>query len=176
MRVVVRTTGDPAAFIATARSIVRDLDPALPIFGELTAEQAIARSLQRRATYSWMAAVFAGLALVLALGGAYGVSSYLVTQRTREIGIRLAIGAATGDIIRSVLAKGLLTATAGVALGIAAMLLLGGRLSDLLFGVSPRDPLVLGMCVTVLVLAALAANWIPARRAARTDAMVTLRS
>jgi predicted permease len=175
MYMVVRTTGDPAAFTPTARAIVKDLDPTLPLFRDQTAEAMLATSLQRRATYSWMAAVFAGLALVLALGGAYGVSSYLVTQRTREIGIRLAIGARTADIVRSVLAKGLAAAALGIVLGVVGIVSVAGLLTEVLFGVSPRDPVILGGSALALVLAAAVANWLPARRAARTDAMISLR-
>ena len=176
MAVIVRTAGDPVALMPTARAIVRELDPTLPVFQDQTVDAMLNESLRTRAGYSWMAAVFAALALVLALGGAYGVGSYLVTQRTREIGIRLAIGARAGDIVRTMLARGLTAAAAGITLGLVAMAALAGLLGELLFGVSARDPIVLGGSAAVLIAAALAANWLPARRAARTDAMISLRS
>ena len=104
----------------------------------------LADSMRTRATYSWMLAVFAGLALVLALGGAYGVTSYLVTQRTREIGIRMAMGARSRDIVRSVLQGSLVAIGIGVAVGLAARRSHSpGCSRDILFGVSPRDPAVL---------------------------------
>ena len=101
-------------------------------------EEALQRSLMVRAAYSWMLGVFALLALVLALGGAYGVASYLVTQRTREIGIRVALGARTIDIVRTVVGRGVAVVAIGVAVGLAASFGAARLLADLLFGVAPR--------------------------------------
>jgi predicted permease len=176
MAVAVRTSGDPEAFADTARALVREIDPTLPLYRVQTAEAAIAGSLRTRATYSWMLAVFACLALVLALGGTYGVTSYLVTQRTREIGIRLAMGARSHDIVRSVIGRSLAAIAIGLSLGLIAAVLTAGLMGDLLIGVSPRDPVVLSGAAAVLILAALVANWLPARRAARTDPMISLRA
>lgn len=176
LAVAVRTTGDPAAFTKTAQQVVRDLDPELPLYRVRTMDAAVANSLRSRAVYSWMLAVFAGLALVLALGGTYGVTSYLVSQRTREIGIRLAVGAGPSDIFRTVLNSSARAVLIGGALGIAGAVALARLLGDLLFGVSPGDPVVLGCSAIALAAAAIAANWIPARRAARTDPMTSLRT
>jgi predicted permease len=175
MAVVIRTAGDPEAFTLTAKSIVREIDPALPLFQVRTMEQALAESMRTRALYSWMLAVFAGLALILALGGTYGVTSYLVTQRTREIGIRMAMGAGAGDIVRSVLRGSALAIVIGLTLGLAAVIGLANQLGDMLFGVRPYDPVILSTAAVSLLLAAILANWLPARRAAKTDPMVSLK-
>ena len=175
MAVIIRTTGDPEAFTHTAKSIIQQLDPTLPLYRIRTMEQALAESMRTRALYSWMLAVFAGLALVLALGGTYGVTSYLVTQRTREIGIRMAMGAGSTDIVRSVLRGSLTAILVGLVLGLAAVVGLARQLGDMLFGVPPHDPFIHATAAIALVLAAVLANWLPARRAARTDPMVSLK-
>jgi len=176
MAVVVETAGEAEGVTSTVRSLVREIDPSLPLYRVQTMQRMLADSVRTRATYSWMLAVFAGLALVLALGGTYGVTSYLVTQRTREIGIRLAMGAQSEDIVRSVLRGSLVAIGAGVVVGLAGVLALAGWLRDILFGVSPRDPAVLAGAALALAMAAVLANYIPARRAARTDPMGSLRS
>lgn len=176
MVVVVRTTGEPAEFSAAARAIVRDADASLPIYRVQTVEAMLAESLRRRATYSWMLAVFAALAVVLALGGAYGVASYLVTQRRREIGIRMAMGARDADIVRTVLRRGFVIVAAGTAVGLALATSGASLLADLLSGVSPRDPAIVVSAVALLAAAGLLAHWIPARRAARVDPVQILRS
>ena len=122
-----------------------------------------------------MLAVFAGLAFVLAIGGAYGVAMYLVTQRTREIGIRVALGARSTDIFRGVVAGGLAVVVIGVGVGLAGSMVAACFLGDALFGVSPRDPAVLTLVTAVLLATALLANGLPARRAARVDPMRSLR-
>ena len=176
MTVAIRTAGDPAAFTATARQAVRDLDAELPMYRVRTMEEAMRRSLAQRATYSWLLGIFAAMALVLALGGSYGVTSYLVSQRTREIGIRVALGARSADIVQAVLRRGLISVTAGVVVGLAASFGLVRLLADLLFGISPYDPAILAAASSILLLLAVAANWLPARRAARVDPMRSLRT
>ena len=118
MSFAVRTAGDPAALIPTARTIVRDMDPELPIYNARTMNERKMLSLTVRAAYSWMLAVFAGIALLLALGGSYGVTSYLVSQRARELGIRVALGARRRDISRAVLKGSIAVIGIGVAIGI----------------------------------------------------------
>jgi ABC-type antimicrobial peptide transport system permease subunit len=120
--------------------------------------------------------VFAGMALVLALGGTYGVTGYLASQRTREMGIRVALGARGADIRRTVLASSLGVVGAGMAIGVAGSVVAGRLLSSLLFGVSPYDPVVIGGALAVLGATAIAASWLPAARAARVDPMATLRA
>jgi predicted permease len=175
MTVAVRTAGDPAAFTATARNALRELDPELPMYRVRTMEDALSQSMARRATYSWLLGIFASMALALALGGSYGVTSFLVSQRTREIGIRVALGAKGADIIRSVLRASLVIVTAGVAVGIAASLGLARLLADLLFGVPAHDAAILAGAAVVLFAFAAAANWLPAHRASRIDPMKSLR-
>jgi predicted permease len=176
MAVAVKTDGDPEALTASARAAVRELDPELPLFNVRTMEAALSRTLAMRTTYSWMLAVFALTALILALGGTYGVSSYLVTQRTREIGIRVALGAGRADIVRGVLRTSLMVASAGIVVGVIASLGAARLLESLLFGVAPHDAVILSSVVTVLVAAAVLANLLPARRAARVDPMTSLRA
>jgi putative ABC transport system permease protein len=123
-----------------------------------------------------MLAVFAGVALVLAIGGAYGVATYLVTQRTREIGIRVALGARTRDVFRGVVTRGVGVVSGGVVCGLALSLALARLMADVLFGVDPQDPAVLAHVAALLLATALAANGLPARRAARIDPMRSLRA
>jgi putative ABC transport system permease protein len=139
-------------------------------------EQALQRSLRIRSVYSWMLGVFAALALLLALGGTYGVSAYLVTQRRRELAIRIALGAGAAAIFRSVLRGSLGVVAVGVAAGVAASLLTGRLLETLLFGVQPTDALVVAGAAGLLLATALAANYWPARRASRVDPMTSLRT
>jgi predicted permease len=175
LAVIVRTVGDPDAFAPTAHALVKAIDTSLPLYRVQNAQTMLDVSMRTRATYSWMLAVFAGLALVLALGGTYGVTSYLVTQRTREIGIRLAVGAGTRQIVRAILAGSLAAIVIGMTVGLAVIATSAGWLGDLLFGVSPRDPRILAGAAAILIMAAITANWIPARRAARTDPVQSLR-
>jgi putative ABC transport system permease protein len=176
LSVALRTTGDPVAFTNSARSIVTALDPELPLYRVRTMEEALRRSMAQRVLYSALLGLFAIMALVLALGGTYGVTSYLVSQRTREIGIRVALGARNLDIIRIVLSRSLLVASAGIVIGVAAASSATGLISDLLFGVPPHDPRVLSGAAALLLGMAALANFLPARRAARVEPMRTLRT
>jgi predicted permease len=174
--VTIKTDGDPNALVSGARAAMRELDPELPLFRVRTMEEALKQTLAVRTTYSWMLAIFAMTALLLALGGTYGVSSYLVTQRTREIGIRVALGARRGDIVQGVLRTSLAVALVGVIAGLGASLGLSRWLESLLFGVNPTDALILTSATGVLMVSALVANVLPARRAARVDPMTSLRA
>jgi putative ABC transport system permease protein len=176
MVVSVRTRVPPNSVVASARAAVRELDADLPLFQVRTMEEAVSRSMSVRAAYSWLLGIFAGLALVLALGGAYGVASYLVTQRTREIGIRVALGARAADIMTAAVGRMLAVVLAGVAVGVAASFAITRLIGDMLFGVDPRDAFILGVVVSLLVATAALANWVPARRAARVDPMQSLRT
>jgi putative ABC transport system permease protein len=176
MTVAMRTTGEPSTYTTAARGVLHEMDPELPMYRVRTMEEALRRSLAQRALYSWLLGIFAAMALILALGGTYGVTSYLVSQRTREIGIRVALGARNGDIVAAVLRSSLVVVTVGVTVGVAASIGVGRVLSDLLFGAPPTDLRILASAAVVLFLLATAANWLPARRAARVDPMRALRS
>jgi ABC-type lipoprotein release transport system permease subunit len=176
LTMAMRTTGEPSAMVASARAAVTGIDRELPMFQVQTMEEALRRSLRVRATYSWLLAAFAGLAFVLALGGAYGVASYLVSQRTREIGIRVALGARNTDITRTVVGYGLIVVAVGVAIGLAASFGAARVMSGLLFETGPRDLTILGAVSAALLLTALLAQLLPARRAARVDPMRSMRT
>jgi predicted permease len=176
MTMAAHTRVDPESIVPAVREALREIDPELPLVGARTMEENLRRSMALRAAFSWMLAVFAFLAFVLAIGGAYGVATYLVTQRTREIGIRVALGARTSDILKNVVGHGLSVVGTGVACGIAGSIAVARLLADALFGVSPADVTVLTLVVTVLVGTALMANGLPARRAARIDPMRSLRT
>jgi predicted permease len=176
LTIALKTRGDPESLVAGARAGVRELDPDLALYQVRTMEQALRRSMTARATYSWLLAVFALLALLLALGGTYGVTGYLASQRTREMGIRIALGARTADIRRSVLRGSLGVVALGMGIGALLSIAAARQITSLLFGVSPQDPVVLAGAVLVLGVTALAASWLPAVRASRVDPMTTLRS
>jgi predicted permease len=176
LAVTLKADGDPDTIVSFARLAMRELDPELPLFNVLTMEASLRRTLATRTTYSWMLAVFALTAVTLALGGTYGVSSYLVTQRTREIGIRVALGAGRAAIVRGVLRASGAVAAVGIASGVAASFGMGRLLESLLFGVNPQDAVTLSVSVAVLAGTALLANVLPARRAARVDPTGSLRA
>jgi len=173
--VVIRTVADPAATLAAARKIVNQLDPTLPPKVD-TLTGVLAASLLTRRFNLILVGIFAASALVLAMMGIYGVMAYSVARRSREIGVRIALGATGGDVLRLVLRQALLTALAGVTVGMAASLLLTRLMQSLLFEISPTDPLTFGgVAVVSLAVAALAA-YAPARRAAGIDPIEALRS
>ena len=176
MTIALHTQVEPASVTPALRDLLRQIDPEIPLVRPRTMETLIEQSTALRAAFSWMLAVFAALAFVLAIGGAYGVATYLVTQRTREIGIRVALGARTNDIFRNVVASGLGVVLVGVALGLAGSVAVAGQMGDTLFGVSTHDASVLSLVTIALLLTALLANGLPARRAARIDPMRSLRT
>ncbi len=157
------------------RGVVAGLDPALPVTGVTDLHSALTASMGETRTIGWLVALFAGLAMVLAVVGLYGLVSYGAAERVREIGIRIALGARPESLVRLILARGIAIAILGVGVGFAVSLGLGSALRGLLFGVGQNDPTTLvGASVVMLSVAALAA-WIPARRASRVDAAVSLR-
>ncbi len=175
MIVVLHGSGDARALAGAARAAVRSLDPDLAPAAIETMEERLSRSLWTRRTYSWLFGVFAGIALVMAIAGIYGVISYAVTQRTREIGIRIALGAEPRQVLSAVLREGMTLAVVGVAIGLIGAFAATRLLQSLLAGVSPHDPWAFAAVSIALVLAALAANLIPARRAANVDPVHALR-
>ncbi len=172
----VRTTGDPLQLIAAVKSQIWAVDKDQPINAVQTMEEVVARSLAPRRFNLWLLGVFAALALVLASVGIYGVISYAVSQRTREIGVRIALGAQPRDIFRLVVGQGFALTLDGVVIGLVAAFALTRWLESLLFGVSTTDPLTFAGVALLLTLTALLACYIPARRAMKVDPMAALRS
>jgi putative ABC transport system permease protein len=172
---VIRTKGDPLSFVPQVRRIVREIDPAQPIANAERMEQMLSGLVAQRRFSMTLVGAFAALALTLALIGAYGVTSYLVSQRTREIGIRMALGADPQRVSRLVVRDGMRVAGVGVTLGVVAALFATRFASGLLYGVSPRDPLTLTTVVVTLLVVSALANYLPARRAARVDPLMALR-
>jgi putative ABC transport system permease protein len=175
MNFVVRTTGEPAAMAAAVRDAVHSLKPEQPVANVATMDEVVARSLSQTRFSMLLLSIFAGLALMLSAVGIYGVMAYVVAQRTREMGIRLAMGAEPRDILRLVLRQGGKLAVAGVAIGVVAALGMMRVLTSLLYGVSAADPLTYAGVAVLLMLVALAACYLPARRATRVDPMMALR-
>lgn len=177
LSVVVRgTTGDPASLTPAARRAVRELDPDLPIYGVKTMEQRVADSLARRRFAVALLTFFGALAFGLAAIGAFGVITYLVSQGTREIGIRMALGATPERILAMVVRGGLTMSAIGIAIGLVIALVVTRSLQSQLFGVTPGDPVTFVSITVLLLLTAVFAAWLPARRAARIDPVVTLRA
>lgn len=172
--VVVKTTTG-TALAPSIRQIVREQDPELPVQVR-TIEEAFDRALSGRRFSLTLIAVFSGAALLLATLGIYGLIAYLVAERTREIGIRLALGAESTDVLRLVLGKGVILALAGIVVGLAASLGLTRFLEGMLFGVTATDPLALGAVMAVTLVAVLAASYVPARRAMRVAPVIAMRA
>jgi len=172
---VVRGDGDLFRLVPAVKAAIWAVNKTQPISKIETLEQVLSASLARRRLYMILLGVFAGAALLLASVGIYGVVSYSVNQRTQEMGIRIAVGAERGDVLRLVLGQGARAALLGIAAGIAAALVLTRLMASLLFDVSATDPLTYLAVATLLTLVALSASYIPARRAMRVDPMVALR-
>lgn len=170
-----RTAREPGAIMAQARAVVAELDRNLPVHDIRLMQERVDDSLGARRLAMLVLTGFAALALLLAVLGVYGVLSYSTSRRTHEVGIRLALGAVPGDVVRMVLGSGLLLAGAGLVLGLAGFLLLGRLLSSLLYGVTPYDPVTIAVGAGLVALSAAAAAWVPARRAARVDPLTALR-
>jgi predicted permease len=173
--VYIRTNARPESLEEPVRKEVQAVDPNLPVFGVRTLDSVVSESLASRRFAMRVIAFFAATALLLAGVGIYGVMAYFVSQRTREIGIRVALGAAPGHISRLILGRGMALTAAGIAIGIIGAAALTRFLATLIFGVAPMDPLTFVMGAAVLAGVALAACYIPARRAMRVDPMVALR-
>jgi putative ABC transport system permease protein len=166
---------DPARIPDEARVAVQSINPELPVFGAATLTDVVSGSLSQRRFSMEMVLLFALTALLLAGLGIYGTISYLVSERTHEIGIRLALGAKRGEIMRMILRQGLALALVGAALGLISALLVSHLMAGLLFGVTPTDPLTFMGVTLVLTAVALAASYIPALRAMRVNPLVALR-
>jgi putative ABC transport system permease protein len=175
VRIVVRTAGDPIVLAPAIRQEVRALDPNLAITEFTPLEQLVTRSVARPRFYTTLLALFAGVALALAATGIFGVMSYVVAQRAREISIRMALGAHMGDVLRMVVGRAVALAAAGLVIGIGVALALGRVIRQQLFGVPLVDPVTLGTVVLVLIVSATVASLVPARRAAGLDPATALR-
>jgi putative ABC transport system permease protein len=175
MTLVARTAGDPSQLVNAIRAQIRSVNQNILITGAQTMEQLLSGSVAARRFTMALLSVFAGLALILAAVGIFGVMSYAVTERTREIGIRMALGARAGDVVKVIVRQGMKLALIGVVIGLAASFALTPLMSSLLFGVSPTDPVTFIVLAFLLAAVALAACHLPARRAAKVDPMVTLR-
>ncbi len=170
-----RTKGNPEPLVGAVRDQVQTLDRSMPLRGVGTVQQSIEGGLWAPRMGAALLSIFGGLALVLAMIGVYGVMSYTVTQRTPELGVRMALGAQTSDVLMLVLRQGMTLAAGGAVMGVGLALLLGRIVSTLLFGVNGRDSLTLAIVTLALTLVALVACYLPARRAARVDPLVALR-
>jgi putative ABC transport system permease protein len=175
MAVAVRTAGDPERYVNQMREAVRSVDPELPISAVKTMDDLIEQSVGQRKLSMMLLSLFSGIALVLASIGIYGVMSYSVTQRSRELGVRIALGARQSDVLRLVLRQGMSLALIGIAIGVGAALLLTRLIQSQLFGVGASDPLTFVAVAVLLGGTALIANLVPALRAMRVDPAVVLR-
>jgi putative ABC transport system permease protein len=171
----VRSTRSAEALMPSLRGVIRGLDPTVPVYQIATLRELVSGTMADRRFAMRLLAAFAGLALLLAAVGLYGVVSYTVAQRTREVGVRMALGATPSHVLWLILASGAGTIAAGLACGLVAAILLVRFMESLLFGVNGRDPATLAAAAGVLTLVALAAHVVPARRALRIDPSVALR-
>ena len=173
--VVLRTEGDPTAVMGSVRRAVEEIDPREVVYNVQTMNEVVSNSFAARRLSMILMGVFAALALLLACVGIYGVISYLVGQRTHEIGVRIALGAQRSDVLRLVIGHGARMALLGVAIGVVTALGLTRLMANQLFGVSAHDPLTFAGVAILLTLVAIAACYVPARRAIRVDPMIALR-
>jgi len=171
----IHTSGDPLSLAGAVRQAVWSIDKDQPVSNVMTLDDLLDQEVAQRRVQAALLGGFAALALILACIGIYGVLSYLVTQRTREIGVRVALGASASDVFRTVAGQGMTLAGLGIAAGLAGALALSRLLGSLLFGVSAGDPIAYAGAVAVFGVVALAACYFPARRAAHVDPMITLR-
>jgi ABC-type antimicrobial peptide transport system permease subunit len=175
IHLAIKTVGDPLKLAAAMRHEVAQLDPNLPLSRVDTLEHALALSLAQERFSIQLMSVFAALAAILAALGIYGVLAYLVDQRRRELGIRIALGAARGNVLALVVRQGSIPVAIGVAAGIAGAFALTGVLKSLLFEVSATDPLIFAAITLGLIAVSLVAMVVPARRAAGVDPLEALR-
>ncbi|HST21305.1 MAG TPA: FtsX-like permease family protein, partial [Blastocatellia bacterium] len=172
---VLRTTANPLSFIEAAKKEVWSVDRAMPVYLVRTMEETVSGMDWRTRFVMSLLAIFSVISLLLAVTGIYAALSYSVSQRTREIGIRMALGANRSDVQKLVIKQGMKLALAGVIIGAVASLAMTRVMASLLFGVSSSDPVIFLSVTLLLVLVALAACWIPARRATKVDPMIALR-
>jgi putative ABC transport system permease protein len=175
MHLLVRTSGNPGAVVPQLSHVIREVDPQVPVGQVQTMASVLSQSVALRHFIMLLLGIFAGLAVVLAAVGIYGLIAYVVAQGTRDIGVRLALGARGGDVVRGVMRRGLMLALGGTVLGLVGAVVLTRLLQNQLYAVSATDPVTLGGVAVLLIVVALIACWIPARRAASVDPLVALR-
>ena len=176
MSLVLRASNDPRGLAGAIQREVQALDKDIPVYRIKTLEQYLGVAVAQPKFNALLLALFAGLALLLTAIGLYGVMAYSVIQRTQEIGIRIALGAQTGNVLKMVLRQGLKLTAIGLALGLAAAYALTRYMQSMLFGVKATDPATFAAIALLLIAVAIVACWIPARRATKVDPMVALRS
>jgi putative ABC transport system permease protein len=172
---IVHTAGDPQSLIGPVRWAIQNIDPDLPVSEVRTMDRVLAESATSRRATTVLLTAFASLALALALVGIYGIMSWSVSQRTLEIGIRVALGATSRDLLSAVIRRGMTLSMIGVAAGLAGAFALRHFLASLVFEVSPSDPLVYSAVAALMLVVALLACYIPARRASRLDPVIALK-
>ena len=175
MTLVIRTAGDPAEMAPAVRREIGSIDPDQPVADVRTMTQVMAETVARARFNTLLLGIFAGLATLLAAVGIFGVMNYSVQLRTREIGLRMALGAQPGRVLMLVLRQGLLLTLIGIGVGLAGALALSRVMSGLLYGVGATDPVTFAAIVVVLGVVALIACYIPARRATRVDPLIALK-
>jgi len=175
LTLVIRTSGDPEIVSEAIRREVHAVDPNEPVYAVRTMETVVAGALAQRRFTMLLLALFAGTALTLSAIGIYGVTAYFVSQRTHEIGIRMALGASAADVVRMVLSQGIRITAVGVAAGLLGAIAVMRAIDRLLYGISARDPLTFAALAGVLTVIALVACYVPARRATRVDPILALR-
>jgi ABC-type antimicrobial peptide transport system permease subunit len=176
LTILVRTEGNPEELLPSVRAALQRLDPALPLYAVRTLRQQMETPLSGAQSGAATVGLFGALALILAAAGIYGVVSYAVAQRTREIGVRVALGARKADVVGMVLRRGAGMASVGIALGLVGASVLGRSLSGFLYGISGMDWPTYAAIAALLAGVTLLASWIPARRAARVDPLKALRA
>jgi len=176
MTVLVRAEGDPVALVGAVRSEMQIVNKSVTVSSVAVMKETLAGQLAVDRLIAVLLSVFGGAALLLAAIGIYGVMGYVVAQRTREIGIRVALGAESSDILALIVRRGLMLTLIGAGIGLLIALALMRALQSLLFGVSATDPLTFSVIATVLIIVALLASYFPARRATKVDPIVALRN
>jgi ABC-type antimicrobial peptide transport system permease subunit len=176
LSMALRVAGDPESVAAPARRALAQLDPALPLFRVRTLEQLARNSVAQPRLYATLLALFAGTAVLLAVVGVYGVMSFNVARRTRDIGVRIALGATSASVLRLVLSEGARITAAGLGLGIVAAWATTRVLRSQLYGIAPTDPVTFLIAAVLLSAVAVIACYVPARRATRVDPLIAIKS